>query len=48
MSDKTKVFTIRFPDDLLLKIDAVAKELGISKSSVIKMALTKYLKEAKV
>jgi antitoxin component of RelBE/YafQ-DinJ toxin-antitoxin module len=37
--------TIRASDDLLLKIEKIAKEMGLKKSDVTRMALTKFADE---
>ena len=37
--------TIRTTDDLMLKIEKIAKEMGLKKSDVTRMALTKFADE---
>lgn len=37
--------TIRAPDDLMLKIEKIAKEMGLKKSDITRMALTKFADE---
>ena len=37
--------TIRASDDLMLKIEQIAKEMGLKKSDVTRMALTKFADE---
>jgi len=37
--------TIRTSDDLMLKIEKIAKEMGLKKSDITRMALTKFADE---
>lgn len=47
MTDK-KASTYRFSDDARFLIDALAKQLGISKTDVLEMAVRKLAKKEKV
>ena len=43
-----KTITIRIKEEMLKEIDRLAEELGIDRSSVIRMLITKGLKEERI
>ena len=40
--------TIRMPDEHLLKIEKLAKQMGLKKSDVARMAIKKYISENEI
>jgi metal-responsive CopG/Arc/MetJ family transcriptional regulator len=43
MKEREMQLTIRIPDDYMMKIDSIAKKMGVKRSVVTRMAIKQYL-----